>query len=64
MKTNNKLMATLTEKAGDDTRKMIENWGPLHSLRTVLGFASLATFTFASMKSHKGFIEGVIFPKN
>ena len=44
MPTNNKLNATPQAEAGPQSRAMIEKWGSLHAVRTVLG--TLATLAF------------------
>jgi Domain of unknown function (DUF1772) len=48
MPTNNKLMATTPDQAGPESRKLIETWGNLHAVRTVLGALATATFLWAS----------------
>uniref|UniRef100_A0A914DHA7 DUF1772-domain-containing protein n=1 Tax=Acrobeloides nanus TaxID=290746 RepID=A0A914DHA7_9BILA len=48
--TNNKLIDTPVEKGGVETRRLIENWGCLHSVRTILGALSTATFLYAVLK--------------
>ncbi|WP_393983145.1 DUF1772 domain-containing protein [Xanthobacter nonsaccharivorans] len=42
--TNQRLLATAEAAAGGDTRRLIENWGQLHMVRTGLG--ALATLVF------------------
>jgi len=49
MPTNHKLMATDPAGAGPETRVLIEKWGGLHAVRTLLGFAATAIFLWASM---------------
>ncbi len=49
MPTNNRLMATDPAVAGPESRAMIERWGSLHALRTVLGFAASLSFLWASL---------------
>jgi len=44
MPVNGRLMATPPEKAGPETRKLIEQWARLHAVRTALG--ALATLVF------------------
>ena len=43
---NKRLMATPEEKAGPETRRLLEKWNYLHWVRTLLGFASALTFLF------------------
>lgn len=45
--TNNALMATEAEAAGDGTRKLILKWGTLHAVRTMLGFIAVFFFLVA-----------------
>ena len=45
MPTNNQLMATDSAAAGPQSRRLLERWGRLHAVRSVLG--ALATVTFA-----------------
>jgi hypothetical protein len=49
MPTNNRLMATDPAAAGPESRTMIERWGSLHAVRTVLGFAACLAFLWASL---------------
>lgn len=44
MPTNRRLLATGEDAAGSETRRLIENWGQLHMVRTGLG--ALATLVF------------------
>jgi hypothetical protein len=50
MPTNNELMATDSIKADTETRKLIEKWARLHSVRTALGFAATVGFLWASLR--------------
>jgi hypothetical protein len=49
MPTNRKLMATEPATAGPESRALIEKWAALHAGRTVLGFAAMLIFLWASM---------------
>ena len=49
MPVNKEIEATSIQAAGPQTRVLIERWGRLHALRTLLGFASLAVFLWASI---------------
>ena len=49
MPTNNRLMATDPAAAGPESRALIERWGSLHAVRTVLGFAACLAFLWASL---------------
>ncbi len=44
MPSNNALMATAPDDASAETRRLIERWGRLHAVRSVLG--ALATIIF------------------
>ena len=44
MPTNKRLMGTPATEAGAETRCLIERWGRLHAVRSVLGLASVLTF--------------------
>ena len=48
MPTNQKLMPTEPASAGPESRALIEKWAALHAVRTVLGFASMLIFLWAS----------------
>jgi len=45
--TNARLMAIPSEQAGADARRLIERWGRLHAVRTMLGIAATLAFTWA-----------------
>jgi Anthrone oxygenase len=47
MPTNNKLKATTPEAAGPSSRALLETWGRLHGVRTVLGIAAALTYLWA-----------------
>jgi hypothetical protein len=47
MPTNRKLKAIAVADAGPAVRGMLEKWGRLHSLRTVLGIAATVTYLWA-----------------
>lgn len=49
MPTNNRLMAIAPDEVGPESRKLIENWGRLHAVRTALGFLATAAFLWASL---------------
>jgi hypothetical protein len=50
MPTNNKLMAIDPMTANTDSRKHIEKWARLHSVRTILGLAATVVFLWASLR--------------
>lgn len=50
MPTNNQLMAIEPDLAGADSRALIETWGGLHSVRSLLGLAATASFLWASLR--------------
>jgi Domain of unknown function (DUF1772) len=50
MPTNNLLMATAPEDAGPESRKLIERWGRLHAVRSVLGLLATAVFLWAALR--------------
>ena len=47
MPTNHKLKAIAENDAGPASRKMLETWGRLHSVRTMLGIAATAAYLWA-----------------
>jgi len=49
MPTNNQLKAINSAGAGPKSRMLIEQWGRLHAVRSVLGFAATLIFLWASM---------------
>ncbi len=49
MPTNNRLLATESAAAGEESRVLIEKWGALHAGRTALGFAATLIFLLASL---------------
>jgi hypothetical protein len=49
MPTNNQLKAINSASAGSKSRTLIEQWGRLHTVRSVLGFAATLIFLWASM---------------
>lgn len=46
---NSRLMAMNAEDAGLESRRMIEQWGRLHAVRSALGAAATALFLWASL---------------
>ena len=46
---NDRLNATTPERAGAESRALIERWGRLHAGRTVLGVLATAIFFWATM---------------
>jgi Anthrone oxygenase len=50
MPTNKALMATTPEKAGSETRAMIQRWAGLHAVRTLLGLAATVCFFLAALR--------------
>jgi anthrone oxygenase-like protein len=49
MPTNKILMATAPEKAGPESRALIERWARLHAVRTLLGLGATIAFLIASL---------------
>lgn len=49
MPTNNKLMAIEPDLADPNSRAMIEKWGGLHAVRSLLGLAATISFLWASL---------------
>jgi hypothetical protein len=49
MPTNKRMMATQLDQAGPESRKLIETWGGLHAVRTVLGALATVIFLWASV---------------
>jgi hypothetical protein len=47
--TNRRLMATAPADAGPQSRTLIERWGKLHAMRSVLGMIATALFLWASV---------------
>jgi anthrone oxygenase-like protein len=47
MPTNNKIKAIATDAAGPTSRELIETWGRLHAVRTVLGIAATLAYLCA-----------------
>jgi hypothetical protein len=50
MPTNRRLRETAPELAGPQTRAVVEVWGRLHGVRTILGIAATLIFLWASMR--------------
>jgi len=49
MPTNRRLEQTPVQEAGDATRALVEKWGRLHDMRTLLGLAATVSFFCASV---------------
>lgn len=49
MPTNKILMATAPEKAGPESRALIERWARLHAVRTLLGLGATIAFLVAGL---------------
>ena len=49
MPTNKRLLAIAQSQVGNDGRKLLENWGGLHAVRTGLGVAATCLFLWASI---------------
>ena len=47
MPTNQKLKLTSAAAAGPETRRLLERWGRLHALRTVLGITAAIAYLWA-----------------
>ena len=47
--TNNRLLTTDPAQAGAETWALLDRWGRLHSIRTMLGFAATAIFLWAAL---------------
>jgi len=47
--TNRRLGATAEQDAGPKSRALIQRWGKLHAVRTLLGLAASIAFVAASM---------------
>lgn len=47
MPTNNRLLGTPVDKAGPETRALIEKWGRLHAVRTAIGAVATSIFLWA-----------------
>ena len=52
--TNRRLEATAPDAAGPETRTLLERWGRLHLLRTLLGFAAVAAYFCAFVQPEIG----------
>lgn len=50
MPTNRRLIATAPESADAATRSLLERWGRLHALRSVLGATATALFLVAALR--------------
>jgi Anthrone oxygenase len=49
MPVNTKLLAMRPESGGPESRALLDKWGRLHALRTVLGAVATAIFLWASL---------------
>jgi hypothetical protein len=47
MPTNKVLKSTLPAQAHEDTHNLVRQWGLLHAVRTLLGFAAVAAYLWA-----------------
>ena len=47
MPVNRRLQAVAPEQAGAETRRLIEKWGRLHAVRSMLGFLSVVAYLWA-----------------
>jgi hypothetical protein len=50
MPTNRRLKATAIEAAGPETRVLLDRWGRLHGLRTLLGLVAVALYFAAFLQ--------------
>lgn len=50
MPTNRRLMETEPDNAGPESRALIEIWGHLHAVRTILGIVATLIFLWASIR--------------
>lgn len=50
MPANRRLKATAIETAGPETRALLDRWGRLHGLRTLLGLAAVALYFAAFLQ--------------
>ena len=54
MPTNKRLMTMRAEEAGPESRALMEDWGRLHTVRTVLGASPWSCFSGrASPRAHR-----------
>lgn len=49
MPTNRRLMAMRPDSPGADCRRLMEDWGRLHAVRTALGTAAMLAFLWAAL---------------
>ncbi|OUJ68771.1 DUF1772 domain-containing protein [Hymenobacter crusticola] len=47
---NKQLMATTPSTAGTESRALVQQWGRLHAVRTMLGLLATAVFLWASLR--------------
>ncbi|MDQ6435449.1 DUF1772 domain-containing protein [Mesorhizobium sp. LHD-90] len=50
MPTNSRLMATDLDRAGPESRALLQKWARLHAVRTALGFLATVIFLTASLR--------------